>query len=197
MTKEQQLNCSWLGLLQIAKPAKGEQVGFAYADWHHFAIIDNYVILYIWDSREIIDAFPKDILTNFTGVKLSDNGKQLYMGDNTSSRARRIVHELLAKYDLPIIETGGTEPIADLHERAAEAAKTVCKDFTCINEDLSIVFVPKTMQLPDNLYMYKLVPTLNDAMYKLCDSTAYLGRAKHYAVLAHVYVLQTIEQLNA
>lgn len=191
------LNCSWLGLMQLVKPAKGQMVGFAYADWHHFAIIDDYVLLYIWDSREIIDAFPLKAMDNFETVKITDNGKQLFIGQNTSERAKAIVAQLCDKYDLPIIVKGGVPSLTDLKDAVSSALQSVNHDvFNCVDNTMSAVFVPKTMQLPETLYMYKLAPTLNPSMYKLVDPTSYLGRSKHYAIIAHAYVLNLIESLN-
>lgn len=192
------MECSWLGLFKLVKPKRGEKIGIPYADWHHLAILDNYVLLYIWDTREIVDAFPLDVMKPFQAVKIADSGKQLWLGRNTSERARTIVKELCSKYEfLPVVTEGGIETIQTLKENAERCKATVDKNAFVCDDAMSSVFIPKTMKLPDNLFMFKQAPTLNPSKIKLVDATSYLGRAKYYAQIGHAYVLRTIEILNA
>lgn len=189
-------NNAWLGRMQIIKPKKGEKIGIPYSPWHHLAIVDNIVLLYVWDTREITDAYKiGDLRSDFDTMKIVDNGKSLFYGKNTSERAKRSVKALLDKYpELPITDVSTVIDLDKLRSDAKEALESLAD--IDMQEDAAIVFIDKTMALPDNLYMYKQMPTFNPTKIKLADNNAYNGRAKYFAILARKAVLDNIKQLN-
>lgn len=184
-------NEAWLGRLRIFKPRKGEKIGIPYKPWHHLAIIDQIVIVYIWDTREIIDAFPlSELASEFDTVKIVDSGKQLFIGKNTSSRAKTKVDIQLAAYpDLPIEKSNDIMDIKTVKAAAESALSEVDMSIFEMHDDASIVFVDADVELPDNLYMYRKAETFNPNKIKLADNNAYSGRAKYFAIQARCMIL--------
>jgi hypothetical protein len=91
-------NESWLGRLRIFKPKKNEKLGIPYKAWHHLAFIDDFVFTYIWDTRELIDCYRLgDMTPEFDTIKISDSGKALFIGANTSKFAESTAKSLLSR----------------------------------------------------------------------------------------------------
>lgn len=194
------MECTYLGLMQVVKPKSKQKCGIPYAAWHHFAVIDNYVLLYLWDTREIIDAYELDVLKPFEASSVNDNGKELLVTRNTSERAIAIVDLLKKKYGsmLPIIIHGARPTLSTVKQEAQQLLDSIDKDMFVFGEDdASIIFIDKNFVLPENLYMYRRMPTLNDQKIKLSDPNSYIGRGQYLANAAHAYVLKQIQQLNS
>lgn len=194
MTKEE-LSCLanelWLGRLRIHKPKKNEKCGIPYKPWHHLAFIDKFVFTYVWDTREIIDVFMlSDVQPSFETVKLVDAGKALFVGKDTTSRAKAVVQQLLAKYkELPIVNGLARKTLVKVKEDTEAMLLDIDYDNFDVHDDAQTIFVDKTAPIPDNLYMYQEMFTVNPAKRKFADNTAYQGIAKQFAVQARCAIL--------
>lgn len=194
--KQEQLskiaNASWLGRLLVFKPKKGEKLGIPYKPWHHIAIIDNVVLTYVWDTREVIDAYKLgDVSVEFETVKVTDNCKALFIGSDTTERAKKQVRALLEKYaELPIIDGTAKLDLKTVKQMSEDAIVDLEVDNIDLQEEAKVVFVPKDAPLPDNLYMYAEMPTVNPKKRKFADNNAYTGIGKHFAIIARCAILR-------
>lgn len=197
MTREEleSYPCCYVGLLKILKPRKGQKIGIAYADWHHLAIIDDVVFTFIWDSREIINCCPLSYLRKFDATNLTDMGTHLCIGEQTSERAKQAIEHLQTKYDLPIVSSS-KPALADLKEHAQYALGEVNRDMFDIDNEATVVFFDKELELPEDMFMYKASTTLNPAKQKFMDTCVYQGRSKYLAIIARCSILKQIENLN-
>lgn len=194
MTKEQLQNVAneaWLGRLRVFKPKKNEKIGIPYKPWHHIAFIDNVVFTYVWDTREIVDAFPmNDVTYDFETIKITDSGKALRFGSDTTNRAMKLAKQLKAKYaDLPIATENEALNLQVVKDLAADALLDVDVDIFDIHDDGKIVFVDKSIELPEDLYMYAESVTVNPNKRKFADNNAYAGIAKYFATQARCAIL--------
>lgn len=179
-------NEAWLGRFRLYKPKKGAQIGIPYKPWHHLAIIGSKVFVYVWDTREIIDCYSiADLTADFDTVKLQDNGRALTIGGDTSERAKACIQTLIADMpDLPVIQSGAKLALADVREKAEAALLNVDFDKFEIMDDAQIVFVDKTLPLPDNMLMYNEQISMNPAKRKIADNNAYNGMSRYFAIQA-------------
>jgi GTPase SAR1 family protein len=191
------VNEVWLGRLMIIKPKKNAKIGIPYKAWHHLAIIDNIVFTYVWDTREIIDAYRiGDLSTDFETIKVSDNGKALFISKNTTQRCAKQLRELMSKYkELPIID--GTErlDLKTVKETTEEMMLDIDTDNFDVHDDCKVVFVDKSAPVPENLYMFTKMPTINPHKVKYADNNAYAGMAKYFAIQARCAILKSWSEL--
>jgi hypothetical protein len=188
-------NPGWLGRLRLQKPKKNEKIGIPYKDWHHLAIIDDYVFTYVWDTRAIIDVYPLSACTPFNTTKITDSGRPLLVTAETTSRAAKIAKELCKKYpELPIVVSGTKLDIKVVREAAEDALLNVDIDTFMILNDTQSFLVDDKANMLDELYMYEKVPTIQPNKAKYADNNSYTGIAKYFAILAHCAVLSDISK---
>jgi hypothetical protein len=137
------------------------------------------------------------MLDSFATTKPTDSGAQLFIGKNTSERAKSVVANLLKQYpELPVIVDGGKPSLSDIKERAELALSKLDTTMFDINEDASIVFVAKDIILPSDMCMYAAMPTFNPQKLKFADNYNYVGRGKYFAIQARCAVLKNIQEIN-
>lgn len=185
------VNEVWLGRLMIVKPKKNAMIGIPYKAWHHLAIIDDVVLTYVWDTREIIDAYRiSDLKDNFETIKVADSGKALFVSKNTTKRAANAVRSLLQKYnELPIVDGTERPDLKTVKEATDDMLLDVDIDNFDIHDDCKIVFVDKSLPVPSNMYMYVQMPTVNPNKIKYADNNSYSGMAKYFAIQARCAIL--------
>lgn len=192
-------NSSWFGRIQIFKPKSGNKIGVPYEPWHHFGIIGDYVLLYIWDTREIVACYPisKLKLAGVPFTKITDSGLRLRIGKNTPKNVIPIITELVKKYpDIPIILNNEVDDISSIRKLAKEAIDNLDEIFDA-QDEAEIVFVPKNYELPENmLYMFTEGETFNPERKKLVDLTSYIGRRRHFAIIARCAILNELKEYN-
>jgi hypothetical protein len=190
-------NSVWLGRMQVFKPKKGQKTGIPVSAWHHLAKIDDLIIKFIWDTREIIDVHAiTDLADSIETMSILDNGKALFLGDNSSDRAKTLIDKLTSKYpDLPIGTAKAVNtPLDLLREDAAKAVaytEQLANTKGCLlTDDASTIFVPETMPTMPDMYMFTNVPTMHTSKVRYKDNNAYSGRSKYYAIIARCSIIK-------
>jgi hypothetical protein len=64
-----------------------------------------------------------------------------------------------------------------------------------IHSDAQSFFVDKDAPIPENLYMFKEMTTVNPAKRKFADSNAYAGISKYFAIQARCAILNEWSEL--
>lgn len=193
-------NSTWFGRLCIFRPKKNEDIGVVYEPWHHFGIIDDKVIVYIWDTREIVNVLNLSSfkIGTFESAKIADDGNQLFIGRNTSKTIIPMIKELRKKYeDLPILINNETDSLSDLKKRSTKALEQFSNlKYIEVHDNGRIVFIDSELKLPNELYMFSEMVTFNPNKMKLADMTVYLGRRKYHAIIARCAILKEILEFN-
>lgn len=189
----------WFGCLQIFKPKKNSDIGIPYKPWNHFAIIGQYVIVYVWDTREIVNIYSISSIRfgSFEYDNITDNNEQLFCGRNTTDSAIKIVEELKSKYEhIPILGINETDQCSSIKKQAMSMLKEIDTDMFSIQDDAKIIFIDKNLKLPDDIMMYTETDTFNPSKRKFSDMNVYIGRGRYFGIIARCDLLKQIKTLN-
>lgn len=188
-------NEAWLGRLRLVKPKQKAKIGFAYEPWHHLAICDDIVILYLWDYRAIVAVHKlEDLAENFETVRIIDNGKPLVLSGLLSQESIDILAPVLLKYqDLPICSKETPITLENAKQQAEDALASLDRS-VIETDDSSTIFVSKSLQFPDKLYMFTKQSNMNPDKDMITDSNVYSGRAKYFSITARCAIIN--EWLN-
>lgn len=186
-----------LGQMLIAKPKKNAKIGIPYKPYHHIAIIDDYVLLYVWNTREIQDAFRlADLQSSFETTQINDNFRELHIGPTTTKRAMRAVQSIKSSRPYVPIYDSTNLKMQDIKLVTSYLYKQVYKfaekhDYI-IGDGVRVLALPAGMQAKqDRIGMFERMQG------RYVNKELHIGRRQQYFEQAKLLMILQIIHLHS